>query len=136
MRVQEIMTSAVVVVALNDNLKIADDIMRWKHIRHLPVVDEDNNVVGLITHRDLLRVCVSTLADISSQEQDSLLRGIPVQEVMRKEVEMISPDADVKQAARRMLDRKIGCLVVTEGRRLAGILTEADFVRYLLEILN
>lgn len=136
MRVREIMTASVVVVGVNDNLKIADDIMRWKHIRHLPVVDEENNVMGLITHRDLLRVCVSTLADISSQEQEALLRGIPVQEVMRREVETVAPEADVKEAARRMLDRKIGCLVVTEGRKLAGILTEADFVRYLLEVLN
>ena len=135
MQVRQIMTSPVVAVGHTDNLKVVEDLMEWKHVRHLPVVDDDNAVVGIITHRDLLRACVSSIAEIPQPEQDALLRGIPVREIMRTGTLTVSPDADVRDAARTMLDRKIGCLPVVEHGKLVGILTEADFLRVLLEIL-
>jgi CBS domain-containing membrane protein len=136
MRVRDIMTAQVVVVDAADSLKVVDDIMKWKHVRHLPVVDGEGELVGLVTHRDLLRACVSSIADISHREQDALLRGIPVRQVMRTEMYTVEPDSDVRRAAEIMLDHKIGCVLVVEGRRLVGILTEADFVRYLLQVLE
>ena len=136
MHVRDIMTEPVVVIGLTDNLKVADDIMRWKHVRHLPVVDDAGRLVGLITHRDLLRACVSSIAGISEREQQSLLRGIPVREIMRADMYTVEPDANLRQAAQMMLDHKIGCVLVVEGDKLVGILTEADFVRYLLELLK
>jgi CBS domain-containing membrane protein len=135
MRVRDIMTEQVVVVDHGDTLKVVDDIMKWKHVRHLPVVDAEGELVGLVTHRDLLRACVSSIADISRKEQDTLLRGIPVRQIMRTEMYTVEPDSDVREAAQMMLDHKIGCVLVVEGRRLVGILTEADFVRYLLQLL-
>ena len=136
MHVRDIMSSPVFAVGHTDNLKVVEEVMEWKHVRHLPVVNDDGHLMGLITHRDLLRACVSSVADIPRQEQDALLRGIPVKQIMQSEVLTVAPDSDVTAAARMMLDRKIGCLPVVEEGRLVGILTEADFVRYLLEILE
>ena len=136
MHVRDIMSSPVFAVGHTDNLKVVEEVMEWKHVRHLPVVNDDGHLVGLITHRDLLRACVSSVAGIPRQEQDALLRGIPVKQMMQSEVLTVAPDSDVTAAARMMLDRKIGCLPVVEEGRLVGILTEADFVRYLLEILE
>lgn len=136
MHVRDIMTTPVVAVGNSDNLKVVEEVMEWKHIRHLPVINDDGELVGLLTHRDLLRVCVSSIADISRKEQDALLRGIPAEQIMTEGVLTVSPSTDVRGAAELMLDRKIGCLPVVEGRKLVGILTEADFVRYLLEILQ
>ena len=136
MQVRDIMTSPVFAVGHRDNLKVVEDLMEWKHVRHLPVIAEDDRLVGLITHRDLLRACVSSIAGISRQEQDALLRGIPVQEIMKAEVLTVGPGTDAREAARTMLDHKIGCLPVVDGKRLVGILTEADFLRYLLSILQ
>jgi len=136
MQVRDIMTSPVFAVGHTDNLKVVEDLMEWKHVRHLPVIAENDRLVGLITHRDLLRACVSSIAGISRQEQDALLRGIPVQEIMKAEVLTVGPNADAREAAQIMLDRKIGCLPVVDGKRLVGILTEADFLRYLLSILQ
>jgi CBS domain-containing membrane protein len=65
-----------------------------------------------------------------------LLRGIPVREIMRAEVLTVGPGTDAREAAQIMLDRKIGCLPVVDGKRLVGILTEADFLRYLLSVLQ
>jgi CBS domain-containing membrane protein len=136
MHVRDIMSSPVFAVGHTDNLKVVEEVMEWKHVRHLPVVNDDGHLVGLITHRDLLRACVSSVADIPRQEQDQLLRGIPVPQMMQSEVLTVAPDSDVTAAARTMLERKIGCLPVVEEGRLVGILTEADFLRYLLEILE
>ena len=136
MHVRDIMTAPVVAIGNTDNLKVVEEVMEWKHIRHLPVINDDGELVGLLTHRDLLRVCVSSIADISRKEQDALLRGIPAEQIMTSGVLTVTPDSDVRAAAELMLERKIGCLPVVEGRKLVGILTEADFVRYLLEILQ
>ncbi|MFQ5599988.1 MAG: CBS domain-containing protein [Candidatus Krumholzibacteriia bacterium] len=136
MHVRDIMSTPVFAVGHTDSLKVAEDVMEWKHIRHLPVIDEDGHLAGLITHRDLLRACVSSIAEIPQQEQDALLRGIPVREIMHGEVVTVEPESDAREAARTMLEKKIGCLPVVDGGKLVGILTEADFVSYLLEILE
>jgi len=137
MQVRDIMTTPVFAVGHADSLKVVEDLMDWKHVRHLPVVDADNHVVGLITHRDLLRACVSSIAGLSQQEQDSLLQGIPVREIMKTPVRTVQPDSNARDAARTMLDNKFGCLPVVDGNdKLVGILTEADFLRTLLEILQ
>ncbi|UCE03871.1 MAG: CBS domain-containing protein [Candidatus Latescibacterota bacterium] len=136
MRVRDIMSAPVFAVSHVDTLKDVEKVMEWRHVRHVPVVDDQDELVGLITHRDLLQACVSSIAEISQREQDALLRAIPVAEIMKDAVLTVSPDENARDAAALMLDRKIGCLPVVEERRLVGILTEADFVRYLLEILQ
>ena len=59
--------------------------------------------------------------------------GIMLQEIMRTHVFTIGPEADIKDAARVMLEKKIGCLLVVQDRQLVGILTEADFLKYVLD---
>src|SRR5437867_11919691 len=112
MRVRDIMTSPVVGIGCTDSLKVADDVMQWKHVRHLPVVDDAGRLVGLVTHRDLLAACVSSLADISPREQEKLLRGIPVQEIMHTRMHTVGPEENARVAAQMMLDHKIGCVLV------------------------
>jgi CBS domain-containing membrane protein len=136
MRVRDIMSAPVFAVSHTDTLKDAEKLMEWRHVRHVPVVDENDELVGLMTHRDLLQACVSSIAEISQREQDAILRAIPVIEIMKGEVRTVSPETNARDAAALMLDRKIGCLPVVDDKKLVGILTEADFMRYLLEILQ
>ena len=133
MRVRDLMSTDVFVLYAEDSLLIAEEMMQWKRIRHIPVVDRESNVQGLITHRDILRASISTIAELSSGERRAAQAGILLQDIMCTEVFTVGPEADIKEAARVMLDEKIGCLLVVEDRQLVGILTEADFLKYVLD---
>jgi CBS domain-containing protein len=128
-RVRDLMTHEVTTLKRNDKLSIADDVMRLGRIRHLPVLDEDEQVVGIVSQRDLFRGALARALGYGEHAQQKLLGQLVVKEVMTNDPMTISPDAPVADAARLMLERKIGALVVIEDGRLAGILTEADFVR-------
>ena len=128
-RVRDLMTSEVTTLRSNDKLSIADDVMRLGRIRHLPVLDEDEQVVGIVSQRDLFRGALARALGYGAHAQQKLLGQLLVKEVMTNDPVTISPDAPLAEAARLMLDQKIGALVVIESGRLAGILTESDFVR-------
>ena len=128
-RVRDLMTSEVTTLRRNDQLSIADDVMRLGRIRHLPVLDEDEQVVGIVSQRDLFRGALARALGYGTHAQQKLLGQLVVKEVMTNDPVTISPDAPLAEAARLMLHQKIGALVVIESGRLAGILTESDFVR-------
>lgn len=130
--VADLMTKEVVTLVANDTLNVADDVMGLARIRHMPVVDEDGLVVGLISQRDLFRGALARALGYGEFAQQKLLGILHVEDVMSSDVLTISPTAALIDAAKIMTDRKIGCLVVVEEERLAGILTEGDFVRLVL----
>jgi CBS domain-containing protein len=126
-RVKDLMTQKVVSLKEGDDLGLADAILKLEHIRHLPVV-RDGVLVGLVTHRDILRVC-SGLPRASGG-------SITAAEVMTQEVRTVSPESSLRNAARIMLRNKYGCLpVVDKKRRLVGIVTESDLVRFAVHVL-
>ncbi|MDH3602939.1 MAG: CBS domain-containing protein [Candidatus Tectomicrobia bacterium] len=127
------MSTDVFVLYEEDSLLIAEEMMQWKRIRHVPVVDRESNLQGLITHRDILRASISTIAELSSGERRAAQAGILLQEIMCTDILTVGPDANIKDAARVMLEEKIGCLLVVEDGQLVGILTEADFLKYVLD---
>ncbi len=129
--VRDLMTRDVKTLDRNDKLTIADDLMRMDRIRHLPVVDEEEGLVGIVSQRDLFRSALARALGYGERAQDKLMEHLLVKEVMSRPVETTYPKAPLAEAARLMSEKKIGCLVVTEGERIVGILTEGDFVRYL-----
>ena len=133
MRVKDLMSKDVFVLYADDNMLLAEEMMHWKRIRHVPVVDRQHNLIGLVTHRDVLRASISTIARLSRRETREVQTHILLKNIMRTSVLTISPEADIKEAARVMLREKIGCLLVAEDSQLVGILTEADFLKFVLE---
>jgi CBS domain-containing membrane protein len=129
LRVRDVMSADVTTLKRNDELMIADDVMRLGRIRHLPVVDDDGTVVGIVSQRDLFRSALARAIGYGEFAQSRVMKLLKVKEVMTTEVVTIGPDASLEEAARVMWKRKLGCLVVLEGERLVGILTEGDFVR-------
>jgi CBS domain-containing protein len=131
MKVAELMTTDVVTVGRNDELSVADDIMKMKRVRHLPVL-EDGRLVGLLSQRDLFLAALSSAMGFGQKASREFLKSVPVKEVMTDELVTVEPSQEVKAAARLMIDRKIGCLPVVDGGKLVGLLTETDFVKLVL----
>ena len=93
------------------------------------MVDRDSDLVGLVSHRDLLRTSLVEQPDLTDYMEEALLESSTVSAVMIEEVATVEPDTRLQEAAEVMFENKYGCLPVVEGRRLVGILTESDFVR-------
>ncbi len=129
MRVADLMTSEVATLNRNDELSVADDVMKLGRIRHLPVLDEDTGeLVGVVSQRDMFAGALARTFGYGTAAQRRLLKTIPVKEVMTTEVVTTSRDTPLREAAQQMLEGKIGCLPVVEQGKLVGILTESDFV--------
>ena len=129
LRVRDVMTLDVTTLKRNDQLTLADDIMNLGLIRHLPVLDDDDvNVVGLVSQRDLFRGALARALGYGGRARRKTLDTISVKEVMTSDVITTSPDTPLVEAARVLTERKIGCLPVVEDGRLVGILTEGDIV--------
>ena len=133
LRVRDLMSAEVATLRRNDALSIADDVMNLGRIRHLPVIDDDGALVGIVSQRDLFRGALARSLGYGAHAQQKLLGQLLVKEVMTNDPVTIGPDAPLAEAARLMLQRKIGCLVVVEQERIAGILTESDFVKRFSE---
>jgi CBS domain-containing membrane protein len=129
--VRDLMSEKPVVARPDDSLALLHDLMVQARIRHLPVVDDNNRLVGLVTHRDLLRHALIEQPDVTPWVQRVLRDNLKVSDLMIEEVVTIGPDEDVRVAADTLFDAKIGCLPVVEEGKLVGILTESDFVRFM-----
>ena len=122
----------------------AQALMRDRNIRHLPVVDEEKKLVGLITQRSLWRALPSDVSSFSRFEISYVLARIKVRDVMAKDVITINEDTAIEEAARVMADEKIGCLPVMRerdpstgsGQRLVGIITDNDLFTTMVDLLG
>jgi CBS domain-containing membrane protein len=135
LKVRDIMSTDLVTLKEDDDLGLAENVMRFGRIRHLPVV-KNGKLVGLVTHRDILRAQVSTLADLPLEDRNELKLSIPASEIMKKDIETIGPDESVLEAAKILKENKYGCLPVVNNRKLVGIITEADFIDLVIRALE
>jgi CBS domain-containing membrane protein len=127
--VSDLMTRDVATLQRNDQLSIADDVMRLGQVRHLPVLGDDDELEGIISHRDLLHGALARVLGYGSAGRAKLLKTVLVKEAMTCDPITVSPSTPIADAARLMVDKKIGCLLVVDGNALVGIVTESDFVR-------
>jgi len=133
MLVKDVMTRDVHTVERNDELAIADALMKQERVRHLPVLDESGEVCAVVSQRDLFRGALLRALGFGSRSEDLMLKQVAVKEAMSREIQTAAPDTPVADAARLMIERKIGCLPVIENRKLVGIVTETDFVKLIAE---
>lgn len=127
--VKDIMSTDLFTLISSDTFDMVDTLMKWRRIRHVPVVNEENTLMGLITHRDFLKVAVSRLAEVDQKELVKTYRQLKVSDLMQTDVLAVSPKMPLAEAAEIMHTKKFGCLPVVEDDKLVGIVTEADFVR-------
>ena len=131
--VREIMMSAPVTLKPDDTLEFAGNVISLGRIRHLPVV-ENGQLVGLLSERDLLGTAASRLFGLKPKSKSALLRSVLVKDVMKKRVVTVSAATPIKEAAHLMADKKIGCVPVVDDRRLIGLVTTTNILRYVEEL--
>jgi acetoin utilization protein AcuB len=129
-KVKEIMVRAPVTLRPEDSLNLANDIMSLGRIRHIPIV-EDGRLVGILSQRDLFGAAVNRVFKLRVREERELLKSFRIDEVMHKRVITAAPDTTIKEAARLMAEKKIGCLPIVEGDELVGLTTSTNILRYL-----
>jgi CBS domain-containing protein len=127
--VRDLMTPKPIAVSPDTRLVDALEIMDTRRFRHLPVVDADHRVLGVVTLRDLLRIAWQSAAD----GDKNAWREYTVAAELRPDPDTVEPHATAASAARRILRTKRSCLPVVDGDgKLVGILTEADFLRLVV----
>jgi len=136
LKVQDLMTTPVFSLKENDSLYNARSLMNLQRIRHIPIVTVDNIFTGLITHRDILSATISQLAELDPETQKEIDSGIPIREIMRTDIATIAEDTLLKDAAQILLNHKYGCLPVVNEGALTGIITEADFLRLTISLMD
>lgn len=109
-----------------------------KGIRHLPVVDKKNKLVGIVTDRDIRQAGPSDATSLTVNEINYLLAKLKVSSFMTPKEKLItlSPDTLVEEAVELMHDKKIGCLPVVEDGKLYGIFTETDALALLVDLFG
>jgi acetoin utilization protein AcuB len=128
MKVRELMTGGLVCVTPETPVVEARQTMITQRIRHL-LVTEDRRLLGIVTDRDIRLNLPSQATSLSVWEMNYLLARLTVGEVMTKSVIIIGPDREARDAARLMIEHKIGALPVVDDDHLIGIVTETDILR-------
>ena len=132
MHVRDLMTPNPITVGPDMAVFEARQLMLKQRIRHLLVVDE-GRLLGVVTDRDIRLSLPSQATSLSVWELNYLLARLTVEKVMSTAVITVGPDRDASDAARLMLDHRIGCVPVVDGGLVIGILTETDIVRAFVE---
>jgi CBS domain-containing protein len=128
-RVEDYMSTDLFTVHQEEAVDFVARLMDWQHIRHVLIEDEKHRLVGLVSHRALLRY----MAERSNNGSDEIR---PVNEIMIENPISVSPDAPTVEAVRLMRDRKIGALPVVREGQLVGIITERDFIEIASQLLD
>lgn len=117
--VGQFMTTELFTVRPDDLIDLAASLMDWRHVRHVPVEDREGRLVGLVTHRMLLRLLIN-----GAREQNP----ITVRDIMLPDPVTVSPHTSSLEAIDLMRRNRVGCLPVVENDRLTGIVTSYDFL--------
>lgn len=135
MTIAEIMTANPLSITRTTTLAQARDLMVEKHIRHLPVIDNDQ-LVGLVSQRDILAAENSSLLVMEQNSRESYEKTIHVEEFMKTKVVSIDQKVSMLEAALYLQKHKIGCLPVIEQDKLIGIVTDSDFINVAINLLE
>lgn len=116
----------------------ARNLIHEKGVRHLPVVDKNGHLVGIVTDRDIREAAPSDATLLSVQELNYLLGKLKVSSFMTPKPKLITitPDTLIEEAVQLMRQHKIGCLPVVEGDKLYGIFTESDALDHLVDVFG
>jgi len=134
MRIAEVMTSKPFTIRRDKRLKVVQTIMEWGRFRHLPVVDQYDRLVGIVSQTDVLAASASTFdPETPRAQRELLLAEIPIEKVMQHNVIAADAAEPVAAAAKRMREHRVSCLPVVDKGKLVGIVTAFDLLAVLAD---
>lgn len=136
LRVADCMTRGPATIRADALARGAAEMMRTRRIRHLPVVDGDRGLVGIVTDRDLRHVIFDPVVQARAGHLADVLGAITVSDIMTRAVVTARPEMPLQEAARLMHERKVGALPVVVHGRIAGILSETDVLKTFAQALG
>jgi acetoin utilization protein AcuB len=135
MRIRDIMTKNVITVSPDTLITEAEKIMKENNVHRLPVVEE-GELVGIVTKYDILEASPSPATSLSVYELNYLLARMQVRQIMTEQPYIVTPDTPFEEALAVGQREKIGSFPVVEDRKLVGIATESDIVRFLARVMG
>jgi acetoin utilization protein AcuB len=136
MRVGRIMHTDLVTVSPDTTIIKAKDIIAKKQINHLLVVDKNEELVGIVSDRDIKQSWASPATTLSTHELNYLLTQLTVEIIMVRKIVTILPSTTIERAASIMQENRISSLPVVEGEKLVGIITTNDVMEVLLRAIG
>lgn len=134
MRVKNKMTRAPITAGLKTTYNEAMQLMEKNSIHHLPILDKKGNLVGIVSHSDMLEAEPSRVSTLSIFEIASLLDKVTMDQLMSRPVLAIEDGCSISEAAHFMLEENVGCLPVMDGDQLVGIITDKDIFKTFVEV--
>ncbi|MEZ4460257.1 MAG: glutamate-cysteine ligase family protein [bacterium] len=125
-RVEQFMTTDIITVNKDEPIELVVSVMDWQQVRHIPIEDNDENLVGLVTYLTVVRY-------LNRNEGST---DAPVSQIMTRQVITIGPETSTIEAVRLMRERKISCLPVVRDGKLVGLITERDFLKICEELME
>jgi CBS domain-containing protein len=129
LRIEQYMSTDLLTVREDEPIDLVANLMDWHRIHHVPVEDNEHRLVGLVSHRPLLRF----LAGDEARKDDE---PIPVSRIMARDLVIVSPATSTLEAIDTMRRHRVSCLPVVQDERLIGIVTEHDFMRIAGQLLE
>ncbi len=127
--VGQFMSTDLFTVRPGDLVDLAASLMDWEHVRHVPVEDEQGRLVGLLSHRALLRL-------VSRGRRGDGSDPVAVKDIMKPAPVTVTSDTETLDAIAKMRNERVGCLPVVDGGKLVGIITERDLIGVAARLLD
>lgn len=136
MQVKDRMTPSPITATEETSFEEALHMMKEKKIRRLPIIGKGGRLTGIVVQKDLFSASPSSATSLSVFEVHYLLSKLKMKDVMTRRVVTVGDDCPLEEAARIMVDHRIGCLPITKDDTLVGIITETDIFKTFVEILG
>ncbi|WP_394193567.1 HPP family protein [Pseudoalteromonas atlantica] len=135
--VADLMTPAPLAIKADNTLHDAHNLMKEKNIRHIPVINENGALVGMLTQKILIAQVMGIMANYSSTALERKEKQTKVLDIMATDFTSIEPEQPLHEVANFFVENRHGCMpVVDKDNNLVGILTSSDFVRLAAALLS
>ncbi|MBB1300778.1 MAG: CBS domain-containing membrane protein [Pseudoalteromonas rhizosphaerae] len=135
--VADLMTSDPFAVSAENTLHDAHNLMKEKNIRHIPVIDNNGELVGMLTQKIMIAQVMNIMANYSPSALERKEKQTKIHTIMATDFATVLATQPLQDVARFFVDNRHGCMpVITEKNKLVGILTSSDFVRLAAALLS